>query len=138
MRVAWELLLGIFILNISTGLVVGLNAPGTGVSPLTSVDSDEYQSHFNATQIAAGWSSTPFSGIPIIGDIFYGLNVAWQIIQYLVNGFPMFLNWIKDSYIIDSSARTAFDVISGGLTCIFALFTAIMIVEFISGRFMSD
>ena len=139
MRVQWQLLMGIFVINLAVGVVMGLALPGTGyVAAGPAVNATEYEEHFNGTAIATGWTSTPFSGIPIIGDIFSGLGFLWQNIQYIVDGLPMFLNWIKDSYITDTAAKTAFDVITGVIRAIYALLIAIFAIEFISGRYMSD
>jgi hypothetical protein len=118
---------------------MGLALPGTGyVATGPAVNATDYEAHFNGTAIAKGWSGTPFSGIPIIGDIFSGLGFLWQNIQYIVDGLPMFLNWIKDTYITDATAKLAFDVIAGAIRAIYALLIAIFAIEFISGRYMSD
>jgi hypothetical protein len=139
MRVQWELLLGLFIINLSVGVVIGIAAPGTAyVANGPSVNATEYEQHFNGTAIAKGWTGTPFSGIPVIGDIFSGLGFLWQNIQYIVDGLPMFLNWIKTSYISDPNGQLAFDVIANAIRAVYALLIAIFAIEFISGRYISD
>lgn len=139
MRIQWEILLGILILNLSTGLVVALQLPGTAnASTLTAMNGTQYETHFNNTALAKGWDSTPFSGIPIIGDIFYGFNAFWQMFHYVFDGFPTFLNWIRDSYIADQGARDAFTAIAVVLSSLFYILFAVFIIEFISGRFTSD
>lgn len=114
-----------------------------GASALTSpipagMTPEEYEQHFNATAMAKGWSSTPFSGIPLIGDIFAGFNFLWQNIQYLVDGFPTLLNWIKDSFITDASGRLAFDVLANVIRAIYALLFSVFVIEYIGGRIISD
>jgi hypothetical protein len=74
----------------------------------------------------------------VIGDIFYGFGVLWQNIQYLVDGLPSLLTFISDMYITDSSGLAAFAVISGALRAIYALLITIFVIEFISGRYLSD
>ena len=140
MRAAWSLLLGLFVINISIGIVIGLALPGTGYVSSGSgvVNATVYEQHFNASSIASGWGGTPFSGIPIIGDIFSGLGFLWQNIQYIVDGLPMFLNWVRDSYITDPGAILAFNIIAGALRAIYAFMFAIFVIEFISGRLVSD
>ena len=118
---------------------MGLALPGTGyVANGPPVNATEYEQHFNGTAIAKGWSGTPFSGIPIIGDIFSGLGFLWQNVQYIVDGLPMFLNWIKNSYITDTSAQLAFDVIANAIRAIYALLIAMLAIEFISGRYFTE
>lgn len=140
MRVQWEILLFIFVLNLSIGLVIGLGLGGTGnVTPVgTGMDASEYEQHFNGTDIADRWSSTPFSGIPLIGDIFAAFNFLWQNIKYLVDGFPILLEWIRDSFVTDPAGRLAFDVTAGVLRAIYGLLITMFLIEFIGGRVLSD
>jgi hypothetical protein len=139
LKAAWELLIGIFIINLTVGVVMGLALPGTGyVANGPPVNATDYEQHFNGTAIAKGWSGTPFSGIPIIGDIFSGLGFLWQNVQYIVDGLPMFLNWIKNSYITDASAQLAFDVIANAIRAIYAFLIAMLAIEFISGRYFTE
>lgn len=140
MRIQWEILLFIFILNLSIGLVIQLNLGGTGiVTPLDpSVNASSYEAQFNATDMADSWSSTPFSGIPLIGDIFAAFNFMWQNMKYLVDGFPILLEWIRDSFVTDPAGRTTFDVIAGVLRAIYGLLMIWFIIEFIGGRIVSD
>jgi len=98
----------------------------------------EYEEHYNATDIADRWSATPFSGIPIIGDIFSAFNFLFQNIQYLLDGFPMFLGWVSDTYIIDATARSSFTIIQNVLRAIYAILMSILVVEFIGGRYFTD
>lgn len=127
-------------LNLSIGLVIGLGLGGTAnASPVTStMDASEYEAHFNGTDIADKWSSTPFSGIPLIGDIFAAFNFLWQNIKYLVDGFPILLEWIRDSFVTDPAGRLAFDVIAGVLRAIYGLLITMFLIEFIGGRVLSD
>jgi hypothetical protein len=108
-------------------------------SPTSStIDPTGYEAHFNATKIAKGWSSTPFSGIPLIGDIFAGFNFMYQNLGYLIDGFPILLNWLKDSFITDPTARLAFDILANALRAVFALLICIFFIEYIGGRIISD
>ena len=120
-------------------MVMGLALPGTAyVGPATTQNATDYEQHFNGTDIADSWSGTPFSGIPIIGDIYGGLTFLWNNIKYIVDGLPMLLDWIRDSYITEAVGRTAFDVIAGAIRAIYAFLIAIFVIELISGRYMSD
>jgi len=126
-------------LNLSVGIAIGLGVPGTEyVQPTNPSNASEYEEHFNATDIADRWGATPFSGIPVIGDIFSGFSFLFQNIQYLLDGFPMFLTWISDTYITDATARTSFFIITNALRAIFAVLMSVMVVEFISGRYLTD
>lgn len=140
MKVQWELLLGLFIINLSVGVVIGLALPGAAyTSPIAGeLDAEEYEERFNATGLATEWKGTPFSGIPIVGDIFAGFSFLYQNIQYIVDGLPRFMDWISASFIQDSTAQAAFLVIANALRAIYAFLIAMFVVEFISGRVFSD
>ncbi len=118
---------------------MGLALPGTAyVTSASGVNATEYEQQFNSTQIQQTWTGTPFSGIPIVGDIFAGFSYLYQNIQYLVDGLPKFMLWIEDSYISDVNGRLAFEVVAGALRAIYAFLFAMWLIEFISGRFFSD
>lgn len=139
MKTQFKILIFMMCLNLSVGIAIGLAVPGTEyVQPSNPSNTSEYEEHFNATAIAEGWQATPFSGIPVIGDIFSGFNFLFQNIQYLLDGFPMFLTWLSDTYITDASARTAFLIITMALRAIFAVLMSVMAIEFISGRYFTD
>lgn len=127
-------------INLAISVIVSLGVAGVSfASPSASaVNPAEYEAHFNSTQIAKGWSSTPFSGIPMIGDIFAGFNFLYQNLGYLIDGLPILLNWLKDSFIVDPTARLAFDILANALRAIFALLISIFLIEYIGGRIISD
>lgn len=102
------------------------------------MDSEDAAGQFNYTDIEQGWSSTPFNGVPIIGDIFSGFQFFIQNMQFLIDGFPMLLTWIADSYITDASAYSAFTVITWALRALYGLLISTFLIEFISGRVFSD
>lgn len=140
MKVQWQILLFIIVLNLTVGLVIALQVPGTEYVGATSpnVNGTDYESQFNATKIAKGWSPTPFSGIPIIGDIFAGFNFLWQMFGYVIDGFPTLLTWISDTYITDAGGQTAFFIIANVIRAIEAVLISTFIIEFISGRIFTD
>lgn len=134
------MLLFIFVLNLVVGLVIVLGFPGTEyVSPAgTGVNATEYETHFNSTDISSGWAATPFSGIPVIGDIFAGFNFLIQDIGYLIDGFPTLLTYLRNTYLTDADGITAFDVIANVLRAVYALLISLFLIEFISGRNITD
>lgn len=142
MRVQWELLLGLIIINLAVGIVMGLSLPGTAYvvpsGPTGNLNATEYEQHFNSTETVRSWTWTPFSGIPIIGDIFGGLGFLYQNIQYIIDGLPKFLLWIENSYITDASGRLAFEVIANAIRALYAILITMFVIEFISGRIFTD
>jgi hypothetical protein len=120
--------------------VIVLQFPGTEYvsGGGTGVNATEYETHFNSTDISSGWGATPFSGIPMIGDIFGGFNFLIQDIGYLIDGFPTLLTYIRNTYLTDGDGQFAFDVIANLLRAIYALLISLFLIEFISGRILSD
>lgn len=128
-------------LNVGIGLVLSLQLPGTAYtsSASTTGDMTEYETRFNATDIANSWKPPlGIVSIPLIGDIFSGFYFMWNMIRFLIDGFPSLLLYIKDSYIVDASGKLAFDVLSNGLRIMFGFSFAWFLIEFISGRNPSD
>ena len=130
-----EIILFVICLNLATGLVVELGLPGTAyVSPSPTSDAEDYESHFNATEIAEGWTFPPTVAIPIVGDIWSGFSFLTRMITYVIAGFPLFLQYLGDSFITDASAQTAWTAISTVLVALFAVAMATYFIWFISGR----
>lgn len=137
MKVQWEILLFMFCLNLAFGLVIQLNMPGTlyvRAAYAGYTNATEYEEHFNATAVVDNWKSGPFSGIPMIGDIFAGAFFLWQNIEYLIDGFPAMLIFIDTSYITSSEGHATFFIITSALRAVYALMMVMFIIELISGR----
>lgn len=141
MRIQWQILLYLIILNLSIGLVIGLGVAGTEYFEPTyseNFDAEAYEEQFNATAVASGWRATPFSGVPIVGDIFAGFNFLWQMLGYMADGLPTLLTWLGNSFISDSSGITAFTLIANALRAVYAILITTFLIEFISGRVFTD
>jgi len=137
--VQFQILIFVVCLNLSTGMIIELNLPGTEYVQASSPSNvTEYPEYFNATEVAESWESTPFSGIPIVGDIFSGFQFLFRNLQYLFVGFPMFLAWVGDAFIVDASALTAFNTIVAVLYALFSVTMSIFVIEFIAGRYMTE
>jgi hypothetical protein len=140
LKVQWEILLFVLCLNLAIGVAITLNLPGTNYvrAAYDGVNATEYEEHFNSTEIATGWQGSPFSGIPMIGDIFAGFNFLWQNIVYLVDGFPALLTYIDNSFVTTVEGHVAFLVVINALRAVYAALIALFLIEFISGRVFTD
>lgn len=74
----------------------------------------------------------------MIGDIFGGFNFFFQVIGYLLDGFPTLLVWIGDSLIGTAEGQLAFTVIANVIRATQALLIVTFLIEFISGRVFTD
>jgi hypothetical protein len=120
---------------------MGLSLPGTAIvhagGPITNAT--QYEQQFNSSKVGTwGGNGNPLMGIPVIGDIFGGFQYLISNIQFLIDGLPQLLNFIKDSYILDPAGQTAFDVIAWTLRAIYAFLIMLFLIEFISGRFFTE
>lgn len=142
-RIQFKILFFIICLNLATGLAIALQLPGTEYVQATDPGDGqqspgEYEEHFNATETGEQWGASANIGIPIIGDIFAGfyfLAVNWH---FLIDGFPIFLNWISDTFILDASGRLTFAILSNTLRGLYAVLMSIFFIEFISGRHLTE
>jgi hypothetical protein len=108
------------------------------VQAQTPGDATDYESTFNATEIGGSWGATPFTGIPVIGDIFSGFQFLFTHIHFLIDGFPTFLTWISDSYLTDAGGRLAFNIIANSLRAIYAVLMCFWFIEYIGGRYFVE
>ena len=141
MKAAWELLLGLFIINLSIGCVMQLALPGTAFASggTANVNATQYEQQFNSTKIEQwGGNGNPLSGIPVVGDIFGGFLFLTHNIQFLIDGLPSLLTYFEHAYITDPNAQLAFEVIAGILRAIYAFLIAMFLIEFISGRIFTE
>lgn len=139
MKLQFQILIFVLCLNLATGLVIALNLAGTEyVQAQNPTNATDYESTFNATDIGGSWGATPFLGIPVIGDIFAGFQFLFTHIQFLIDGFPMFLTWIGDTYITDAGGRTSFTIIANAFRAIYAVLMAMWFIEYIGGRYFTD
>lgn len=142
MRLQYRILLFMAMLNLSVGVCVALAVPGTAyVSPLVAgniSDAEAYEQQFNATSIGEGWQMRPYSGIPMIGDIFSAFYFFFANFRFLIDGFPYLLDWISDSLIVNAEAKTAFTIMANLLRAVYAILMATFLIEFIGGRQMTD
>jgi len=140
----WQVQMLLFIMCLNLACWLALN-PYVGiissysVQPWNpSVNASEYESHFNATQIGKGWQASPYVGIPVIGDIYSGFQFLFVMIEYLIAGFPLFLLWIDNAFIVGESAHLAFLAITTVISALYAVVMAFFFIEFISGRILHD
>ena len=132
-----EIIIFIIFLNLATGLATApeLGFPGTTyVQPGQATNASQYESQFNATEIAKGWSFPPTIGIPVIGDIWSGFSFLVRMITYTIVGFPLFLGYLGDSFITDAAALAAWNIIKTVIVACFSVMMALYFVWFISGR----
>ena len=130
-----EIIFFVICLNLATGLVMELNVAGTDiVAPSNPTNASEYEEHFNATEIAGGWTFPPTVAIPIIGDIWSGFSFLARMVTYVIVGFPLFLGWLGDSFIIGAEALAAWNILKTTILAVFSIVMAMYFIWFISGR----
>lgn len=139
MRIQFQILLFILCLNLATGLVISLSLPGTEyVQSQSPGEPTDYESHFNATDIGEKWQYPSNFGLPFFGDIIGGFTFLFQNVHFLIDGFPILLTWVSDSYITDASGRNAFSIIANVLRAIYAVLMSMWFIEYIGGRYFTD
>lgn len=135
MKLQFEILFFIICLNLAVGLILGLNLANSQ-SILNPVNGTDLETQFNATKIGQEWRSSPI-GIPIIGDIFSGFQFLLRNIQFLLDGFPLLMTYIADT-ITDVGAKNGFLLFANALRGIYAFLMFWFVIEFISGRQVTE
>lgn len=141
MRIGFSVVLFVLILNLVSVMVYELNMPGTAYSSILYLGSEanatEFETEFNATTLLDRWTATPFSGVPIFGDIFSGIYLLWNAIESVVMGFPAMVE--RMSYAIpDASARGSLTTIMYVIRAVFSFVVFGWLFQLITGRKVSE
>lgn len=140
MRIGFQVILFALILNLVSTLVYALDIPGTRYTvPLyggTAANATAYAEEFNTTSLLDSWTATPFSGVPIFGDIYSGIYL-YNAIRSVIVGFPDMIN--AYAYAIgDSTARSAILTANYVVYAVFMFIMFVFLFQLISGRRISE
>jgi len=140
MKTQFTFLLVILCVNISAFMVMNtMKTDGTPivpgvqyVQPINASGSiSDYEKRFNTTETVDEWSASPFSGIPIIGDLFTGLSQFYDQFKFLMDGIPALLDWFGSFLPVQA---TTFTVIAWAVRIITGIMFVTLVIEFVSGR----
>ena len=136
MRIGFQVVLFILILNLTTGLMYQTSVPGTAYSNvLTGTPSSEnITERFNASSLI---NPEPSMTITFVGHLLAALNAMWMAIRMVVVGFPDMLAQIAGS-IPDPSARATFTSISYVLYGVFSIIIFMWVFQLVTGRQVED
>lgn len=143
MKTQFQILIFFVCLNLSVYLAVKLELPGVSdvtpnVEGSPAMNVTQYREHFNATETVERYEENTEGINILVGFISSGLTLIFRDIQYLILGFPLFLVWVGNNFILDTVARTAYTYIIGVLVAIFYILMSVYVVEFISGRYHTN
>jgi hypothetical protein len=135
MRIGFQLVLYILILNLISGMMYALNVPGTERSNILTGTGNvtEYQERFNPGEFLNATEPEASTTFTFIGHIWNGLNVIWSAIRFTVFGFPTMLQGIG-SQIQDPAAAAAFTNIANVLYAIFSFIIMMWLYQLLTGR----
>lgn len=124
-------------LNIAITIITGLNLAGTEYTqPQASLNTSDFESTYNSTEIAEGWQPGFFD---VLAGIFAGFQFFFTHIHWLIVGFPMFLYSLGDTYIVDATVRTQYNLfIVAPLVALFVFLMSFWFIEYIGGRYFTD
>lgn len=140
MRITFKIMFFIICLNLASGMVYALDVPGVAYASMPMgqyQNATHYEERFNATNLIADWSDNALKDIPFLGHIISGATLMFNALKFLIWGFPDTLDQFA-GLIGSASGRSAFFVIVNVLRALFALVTAIFVIEFITGREITD
>ena len=137
MKIGFELVLFIVLLNVVSTVVYQVAVPGTEYAVIQQSGSQsnatQMESEFNATTMLGRWKSNPLESLPFVGILFSMVFMMWDVISVVVNGFPALIQ--SFGYLIgDPVARAAFDVIMTVIRVGFVAIIFFWIFEIATGR----
>lgn len=141
MRIGFQVIFYLICLNLVSTLVYTINIPGSSTAALTQVgtqaNATEVEENFNATTLLDKWTATPFSGIPVFGDIFSGVYLMFNAVSWAIAGFPLLLQGYVN-LIPDSGTRTVLTAIDAVLIAVCSFVVFMWLGQLISGRRISE
>ncbi len=141
MRIGFQVIFYLMLLNLVSTLVYAINVPGTEYTIVTQTGSQanatEIEQKFNATTLLDRWGATPFSGVPVFGDIFSGIYLVFNAISWVIAGFPLLLQTYVD-LIPDSATRTTLSLINAVVIAVCTFIVFMWLFQLISGRRVTE
>lgn len=132
MRIGFQAVMFIIILNLVTGLMYTLSVPGTGQSNILAggPTAENITERFNASAFHEPETSTL---ITFVGHIWSALTTMWVAIRFVIAGFPAML-WQIGTQIEDPVTKVAFTSIAGVLFAVFSVVIFVWVFQLLTGR----
>ena len=135
MKIGFQIVLFLLILNIVSGLAFQLNVPGTQYShaiPGTG-DPEDYEDRFNAGKMLNETQPGAWAEFPFLGNVFGTIMMLWNGLNFIIMGFPALLERYA-GFIPEVGGRTAFSAITLVLRAIFSFVIFGWIFQILTGR----
>lgn len=140
MRIGYQIILYMLILNLVSGLVYQLGIPGTNYANVlntgTEANSTNYAEEFNSTELLER-TDPQFSITNVADYVFSGLFLLYSAIRSITIGFPDLVNTVAYS-IPDADGRNAVLAISSVLYAAFAFLIFLWLFQLITNRRVSE
>lgn len=135
MKIGFQLVLYIIILNMTCGLLYNISAPATGETNILAGQGDpqDYADRFNTTRFLNETTPSASAIYTYTGHIWSALLVVWSAIRFVVAGFPYMLIQIGGE-ISDPTAKLAFTSFSYVLGATFSLIILMWLFQVLTGR----
>jgi len=139
MRIGFQFVLYIIILNLVSGLVYSLNVPGVEYTtpPIGTGNATDYEEKFNPEFLILGISMAPLLAIPFVGHFLAFALIVWSAVSFIVMGFPQMLEGYA-SFIGDPVAQTALTGVCWVLRGVFSFIIFMWLYQLITGRTVED
>lgn len=139
MRIGFNIVMYIMLLNLVCGLMYVLAVPGTEFSNVLygTGDTEEYEERFNATEFMDKTEPEASDAFTFVGHIWGGLQLIWNGIRFTVFGFPTMLQGIGGQ-IGDPTAKAAFGNISNILIVATSFIIFMWLYQLLTGRRVED
>ena len=139
MRIGFQVILYILILNLVSTLIYALQIPGTAYSQVIQTGSEaealDLAAKFNSTSLLDQWMYTPLT-VDWLG-IFTFVNLLYNTIRCVLVGFPDLIN--SYAYAIpDATARGSVLLINYVIYAVESFIIFLWIFQIVTGRRVSE
>lgn len=99
--------------------------------PVNGTASWEDFDQYNSTDIMDTWQTTPFVGVPIVGDLFTQANQLQNLFGFMIDGVPSLITWTGSMI---PTAQGTFTLIAWVVRIISGIMFVTLMLEVIGGR----
>ena len=139
MRIGFQVIFWIIVLNLVCGLANALKIAGTEytTAPSGSGDPEDYQDRFDPEAYVNKTQPSVWESLPFLGNVITTLLPFWDAIRFTIFGFPSLLIEFG-AMIPDPSGRAAYTLIVAVVLGTQSVIVLAWIVQSWSGRSFQD
>ena len=139
MKIGFQIILYLLILNLVCGLMYVSSVPGTEFSNLLygTGDVEDYEERVNPEEFMNQTEPKVSTIFTFVGHIWSSLQLIWNVVRFTVFGFPTMMQGISGQ-IGDPVAKATFTNIANVLYVVFSFIILLWLYQLLTGRQVED